>query len=202
MIDRKTFQSLLSKRFYPVLRDEGFKGSGNTLRRINGKVIHVFNFQGSSSGNQGYLNMGVHLSFLPAERGVVIQSEKIEEPDCIFRKRIIPPPGPQFGWSYCSSIEEASENVEFIVSEWPSQGRIFYDRYSTYPESFKSIISQSVPSELHPRECLHYARIAVELGLSAQACEYSKSGLERAGERATILRSSLKETLIRAGKHD
>lgn len=38
MPDRKAFLSLLGKHLYPVLRAEGFNGSGATLRRFNGAV--------------------------------------------------------------------------------------------------------------------------------------------------------------------
>lgn len=197
MIDRKVFLSLLSKRLYPVLRSEGFKGSGTTLRRIDGPVIHVFNVQGSSGGNQCYLNLGVHLAFLPPEGGGTVIPEKMDEPGCVFRTRIDPPSGPQFGWAYCNSIEEALENIEFIVSEWPTVGRAFFDRYMHYPEGFEALVSKTSPSILHPRECLHFARIARELGLSGVATEFAKSGLERAGERATSLRADLSRFIAR-----
>jgi hypothetical protein len=195
MVDRKTFLSLLSKHLYPILRAEGFKGSGTTLRRINGQVIHVFHVQGSSSGTQCYLNLGVHLSFLPTAGGAVVPPEKIEEPHCVFRERMEPPPGPQFGWAYCGTVEEALTNVEFIVSEWLSLGRAFFGRYKSFPESFAALVSQVPPSSIHPAHCLHYARIATELGQIEAAAAFAKSGLERAGERATSLRAELEKIL-------
>jgi|GEM_PF-301097 len=196
MVDRKTFLSLLSRQLYPVLRAEGFKGSGTTLRRLDGPVIHVFNVQGSSSGNQCYLNLGAHLSFLPGEGGSVVQAAKIEEPHCIFRERLVPPPGKQFGWAYGSTIEQAEENIEFIVSEWPSLGRPFFDRYKNFPESFVALVSGTSPSTIHPRDCLHFARICKELDLADLAVAFARSGRERVGERAIGLRADLDKILL------
>jgi hypothetical protein len=195
MVDRKTFLSLLSKRLYPVLRAEGFKGSGTTLRRINGPVIHVFNVQGSSSGNTFYLNLGAHLSFLTPEGVNGVQPEKMMESGCVFRERMHPPPGPRFGWAYCDTMEQAIENVEFILSEWPSQGQAFFEQYKSFPESFAALISQTMPSSIHPGRCLHFARIAAELGRVDAAADFARSGLARVGEGASGARANLEKML-------
>jgi hypothetical protein len=46
------FHDLLKRDFAPLLRGDGFKGSGTTFRRISGEVIHVVNIQGSKYGGQ------------------------------------------------------------------------------------------------------------------------------------------------------
>lgn len=195
MVDRKAFLSLLSKRLYPVLRAEGFKDSGTTLHRVNGPVIHVFNFQGSSSGNTFYLNLGAHLSFLAPEGESGVQPEKMMESGCVFRERMHPPTGPQFGWAYCDTMEQALENIEFIVSEWPSQGQAFFEQYRSFPESFAALISQTMPSSIHPARCRYFARIAAELGRIDAATDFARSGLLRIGERASGARINLEKML-------
>jgi len=47
-MNRATFLKLLEKKLFPVLKAEGFVARGQTLRRIEGPVIHVFNVQGAS----------------------------------------------------------------------------------------------------------------------------------------------------------
>lgn len=195
MVDRKAFLSLLSKHLYPVLRAEGFKGSGTTLRRARGPVVHVFNVQGSSGSQHCYLNLGAHLTFLPAEGGLPVVPDKLEESHCVFRGRIHPPPGPGFGWVYGDSEEDALESVAFIVSEWPLLGHAFFTPYESFPESFEALISLAQPDAVQPRMCLHYARIAVELGQSDAALAFARSGLERAAERATSLRADLRKVI-------
>ena len=89
-MDRKHFTSLLSKRLYPLLRAEGFRGTGATLRRVSEPVVEVFNVQGSSGGDRCYLNLGVHLTFLPAAGGRIVLPGELKESHCAFRTRIDP----------------------------------------------------------------------------------------------------------------
>lgn len=56
-MDREGFLRLLSKHFYPLIRAEGFKGSGSTLRRIDGPLLHIINIQGSSAADGFYVNL-------------------------------------------------------------------------------------------------------------------------------------------------
>lgn len=195
MPDRKAFLSLLGKHLYPFLRAEGFKGSGATLRRVNGKVVHVFNVQGSRGGHECYLNLGAHLTFLPPEGGLPVDIVKFEEPDCAFRGRIEPPAGEAFGWSYGRDRDEALEIVEFIVSEWRCVGCAFFQKYENFPESFLKLVTRTPPDTLHPRDCLHYARIAQELGLPEMTVQFARSGLLRAREQATLLRADLQQVI-------
>lgn len=196
-MDRSSFLKLITRMLYPVLRAEGFRGSGTTLRRVEEPLIHVFNFQGSRSECCCYLNLGTHLSFLPAEGGIAVEPGSFLEYHCVFRGRIHPPPGPSFGWFYGHSSEEAAESVEFIVSEWPTQARTFFNRYATYPESFIALVSEASPDQIHPRDCLHFARIANQLNMGDRTLAFAHAGLARAPEQATLLRADLSEFLRR-----
>ena len=89
MIDRKTSFSLLARHLHPVLRAAGFKGSGATLRRISGPLIHIFNVRGSRSAPVCYLNLGVHLAFLPPEGGLPLpQADALHPRDDLHHARI------------------------------------------------------------------------------------------------------------------
>jgi hypothetical protein len=96
---------------------------------------------------------------------------------------------------YGDSEEDALESVAFIVSEWPLLGHAFFKAYENFPESFATLISQAQPDAIHPRKCLHYARIAVELGQREAALAFAQSGLQRAAECATSLRADLREVI-------
>jgi hypothetical protein len=190
-VDRSGFLKVLTKKFYPVLRAEGFRGSGSTLRRIEEPVIHVFNFQGSSSSDRCYLNLGAHLSFLPPVGRHGVTPASIREYHCAFSDRIDPPAGQEFGWVYGLTPEEAALNVDFLVSEWHTQGQPFFRRYASYPESFLSLLNQTSPDDLNGRDALIYARIAIHLGRPDLAMTFSEAGLESAPETASILREEL-----------
>src|SRR5262245_59375256 len=94
------FRRNLQKSLWRALRAEGFSGSGNTLRRLDLPIIHVFNIQGSPPGGSCYLNLGSHLAFLPAEGGEAVAPADMLEYHCAFRGRVEPAPGPAFGWAY------------------------------------------------------------------------------------------------------
>ncbi|UVH60842.1 DUF4304 domain-containing protein [Variovorax paradoxus] len=194
-MNRSTFLKLLTQKLFPVLKAEGFGGAGQTLRRIDGPLIHVFNVQGASGGKACYLNLGAHLDFLPTEGGAQVAPDALEESHCVFRDRMEPPPGAAFGWAYGVTKEQAEENVEFIVSEWAGPGRAFFARHGSYPQSFEQMLRETDPNQIHARTALHLARIAVHLGDRARAQALVDAGLARAPERATSLKADLAKVL-------
>ncbi len=194
-VTRAAFLKLLTKRLFPVLKAEGFEGSGQTLRRIRGPVVHVFNIQAASGGKACYLNLGAHFDFLPGEGGSFVPPDQIEESHCLFRDRIDPPPGEAFGWAYGADSAQAEENVEFIVSEWTRQGHAFFAPYDTYPASCERLLQQTDPDQIHPAKTLHMARIALHLGEADRARAFAQSGLARAPQAATSLKAKLERML-------
>lgn len=189
------FPKALQKRLWPILRSEGFVGSGATLRRLHSPLIHVFNIQGSSSGNQCYLNLGAHLDFLPSEGGLAVEPERFLEPYCAFRDRI-DPPAEAYGWEYLDDAA-AAERIELAAEAWTLQSRPFFEKYSGFPETFRRLVLDCTPSELHPRTALTYARIALHIGESDRAAELARNGLDRVSISATILRGHLKKILAK-----
>jgi hypothetical protein len=195
MTARAAFLKLLTRKLHPVLMAEGFEGSGQTLRRIEGPVIHVFNVQGASGGKQCYLNLGAHLDFLPTEGGGQVAPAEIEESHCVFRDRLDPPAGEAHGWAYGRSMEEAEETVEFIVSEWAGPGRAFFAKHGDYPQGFARMLRETDPAQIHARTALHLARIALHLGEHSIARTLIDTGLAKAPERATSLKADLERVL-------
>jgi hypothetical protein len=188
-MDRKLFTSLLSKRLYPLLRAEGFRGSGATLRRMNEPVVEVFNVQASSGGHRCYLNLGLHLAYLPAEGGQIVQPGEFTESQCAFRTRLNPPPGQQFGWSYGSSQSEAESNVDRVLEAWEREGKPFFANHS-YPGGVSRLVEELTPTETHPKHLLTFARIALQLGHQMRAIYLARSALERVNPSARTLKQS------------
>jgi hypothetical protein len=198
-VDRSYFLKRLSKTLYPDLRREGFVGSGATLRRRNGAVIHVFNFQGSKWGHECYLNLGSHLTFLPPEGGLSVPLESLDEADCAFRDRVIPPTGKSSGWRYGDSVEDAENTIELIRKAWTIQGHAFFSKYASYPDSFVHLVTETNPALVNARENLHLARIATQLGRHQEAMAFARTGISSAHERATLLLRDLREVVEKLG---
>jgi len=187
----RPFIKHLQARLFPVLRSEGFKGSGATLRRYAPPVLHVFNIQKSSSETHCYLNLGAHLDFLPTAGEGRCVPETIKESECVFRDRIVPPPGPAFGWVYQVDAKDIEESVEFILSEWSRVGRTFFARYSEYPRQFVELVRAALGTETHPMDALVLGRIAVHLNLRTEAEQLVSEALPTVSPAATGLKRNL-----------
>jgi hypothetical protein len=199
-MERESFLKVLAAGLYPSLRAEAFRGSGTTLRRIQEPVIHVVNVQGSTSTDGLYVNLGVHLSFLPTEGGGICVPAKLKEYECAFRDRIDPAPPAGLGrWPYGSSRVEAEATVHQLLQEWEQQAHRFFGRYSPFPGAFADLVRAAVVSPPHPRDGLKYARIAVRLDLRAEATNLARQALATVSEGATGLRGSLKRFLEEQG---
>ncbi len=192
-MDRAVFFELLRQDFLPVLRREGFGGSGNTLRRVNGPLVHVVNFQASSSGCHCFLNLGVHLSFLPALGGDVVL-DRLDEASCAFRVRI-ESSAPSGGWVYGDSADLAKESVTALASSWSHAGKGFFETYAKYPESFVSILDTLDPVTMRSADLLSHARIAMNLGRIAQAGRLVEAGLQNCPPVASSLRANLRRVM-------
>lgn len=195
----QVFTKLLSKHLYPLLRKEGFRGSGATLRRANGPLVHVFNVQGSSGGQRCYLNLGAHLAFLSTDSKNDWQPDKVLEYQCAFRSRIDPPVEQAFGWSYGNSEFEAEANALAVAAAWQDQGQSFFARYATFPDDFVRLVAEFSSEEAHPATCLTVSRIAAHLGNPSRAASIAASALGRVGAQATGLRHSLGQLLVGTG---
>ena len=153
-ITRTTFLKLLTKQLFPVLKAEGFEGSGQTLRRIRGPVVHVFNVQAASGGKACYLNLGAHFDFLPGEGGSFVPTAEIEEAHCIFRDRIDPPPGEAFGWAYGADSAQAEETSNSSSANGHGRGtRSLRSTTRIPPVAYACCNRRTLTRFIPPRRC-------------------------------------------------
>lgn len=192
-MDRRLFASLLAKHLYPHLRAQGFRGSGTTLRRLDLPMVNVFNVQASSGATRCYLNLGVHLTFLPPEGGQLVEPQELGEAQCAFRSRI-DPPGDQLGWYYGSSESEAEAQVRRIVGEWERQAEPFFAEHS-YPQGVARLLEGALASNARPKHLLTLARIAENLGSREQAELLGRAALERVSPSASGLKYEITQFL-------
>lgn len=193
-MDRKIFASLLTDRLYPRLRALGYRGSGNTLRRIDGLMVEVFNVQGSSGGERCYLNLGLHMTFLPAEGGGMVAPGELSESHCAFRSRIEPPADQRFGWAYGSTMDQAQNQVERVLLEWDRQAQPFFETHS-FPGGLERMLEDQPSATTHPARMLTLARGAMQLGRRELALQIAQQALERVPPMASGLRHALKQVL-------
>lgn len=69
----------------PSLRALGFRGSGQNYRKGEGDFVFVIDFQGSSSEDSFFFDLGAQPTFIPSEGDG--DPKKLKEYDCVFRQR-------------------------------------------------------------------------------------------------------------------
>ena len=162
------------------IRALGFKGSGQTFRKIEDDYVFVINVQGSRSGNVFYINLGAQPTFIPAEGEAVVST--LKEHECVMRRRV----GGEWKWDLNDEARLA------LIQQIEAEQKAFFGTVGL----LRTAIAQDAVDELlrtysmgNPpaRAALHLARAAAFLGHTATRHALVERGLMLAGERATGL---------------
>jgi hypothetical protein len=194
------FHQLLKRHFLPLLRSEGFKGSGATFRRVKDEVIHVVNVQGSRYGGQCCVNLGLHYSFFPTAGGRPVNDPgKLKEYECEFRDRVREARESDHWWHYGATEAESEASVASLVKMYRRQGASFFKKFEPFPDVFERI----TPAEIDagdlsrfptPTTLVHaaltMARIMRHLRRPARCRQFARLGLRHL-DGATGLRREL-----------
>jgi hypothetical protein len=194
------FHHLLKRDFSPLLRIDGFKGSGGTFRRIKGDRIDVVNVQGSRSGGKCCVNVAVHFSFLPSEGGGHVEDpKKLKEYSCTFRDRLHEVSESDHWWTYGASDAEAETSVASLIDMYRRRGALFFTRFEPFPEVFERVspaamdagdFSNMPTAMTGVYAALTMARIMKQLGRREKCREFAEVGLRHLG-RASGLKAEL-----------
>jgi hypothetical protein len=129
------FHELLKRDFVPVIRADGFKGSGTTFRRALTDRIDVVNIQGSRSGGQCCVNLAVHFTFLPSAGGGRLPDwKKLKEYECAFRNRLHEVDEADLWWTYGASDGEANQSLASLIDTYRRQSALFFGKFEPFPD--------------------------------------------------------------------
>jgi hypothetical protein len=126
-------ESSIKDHLSPVLRSDGFFGSGRTFRRLSGDFIHVVNVQGSRYGGSFAVNLGIQPRCIPDALGNSPDAAKITEVLCEFRRRLSETTCDQW-WEHEGSKESMDAAVRAAASVYTTAGRRLFCELSG-PES-------------------------------------------------------------------
>lgn len=190
------FQKVLKREFHPLLRAEGFKGSGTTLRRMAGERIDVVNVQGSQWGGRCYVNLGVHFTFIPDSCGKQVDPAKLLEFQCVFRTRMEHPPTPKkpvecSDWAYGEDDAAAERSVRDMADLFRKSGSAYFQCFEPFPEALTRITPAAIgngdyqklsPFKHYGQEivALFLARVMKHLGRVSKCRAFAKAGLRHA----------------------
>jgi Domain of unknown function (DUF4304) len=180
---RKVFLAEMNRKFISRLREVNYLGSKGTYRRGNNEVVHVLNIRGNSMGYKCYLDVGMHLTFLPDFLNRISNPKQIKITGCEFRLFNIFPKREPDGWyylrgsvevddladsyfSFCEPILRKYEGVTDFVNAFPLSA---WDdkRLPDLPWTFGT----------HARAALTYARIHKYLGNIELTRQFAKLGI-------------------------
>ena len=191
------FHQLLKRDLSPLLRAEGFKGSGQTFWRKIDERIDVVNVQGSRGGGKCCINLATHYSFLPLEGGgLVKEPNKFKEYDCVFRARLHDSGESDHWWVYGRSDAEANVSVDNLIDLFKRRGPQFFARFEPFPQVFERITPAqldvgdftTMPTKMTlVRAALTLARIMRHLGRVEASRAFAEVGLRHAGSAVGLI---------------
>jgi hypothetical protein len=195
------FHQLLKRDFFPLVRADGFKGSGTTFRRVKGDRLDIINVQGSRYGGECCVNLAAHFSFLPSMGGgQVTDPQKFKENDCTFRSRLREAREDHW-WDYGTTDAEAETSAASLVELYKRRGALFFEKFEPFPAAFDRV----TPAQLDAGDltmmpaamtqvyaALTMARVMKHLGRYERCREFAIVGLRHLGT-AVALRPELEQ---------
>jgi Domain of unknown function (DUF4304) len=120
-------ESAIRSAFAPLLRTEGFAGSGRRFYKRSGPWIQIITVQGSRYGGSFAVNLGIHFATAPDLAGNQPDPKKINEAHCEFRRRLSETNADMW-WKH--EIDQASmlSAVESAASTYSNFGRRYFER--------------------------------------------------------------------------
>jgi len=197
-------ETAIREHLAPVLRADGFAGSGRTFRRVVGDWIQVVNVQGSRYGGQFAVNLGLQPSCIPDVKGNVPNPKKITVDLCEFRRRMSDSTSREDKW-WKHDATDASTAAAVL------------DAARTYSQTGRSLLAEATADSAdlnmvsvggfaagkfdflgfgsaQCRMAFAMARLRKAQGLSAEAREFANHALACVGT-ASLLRAEIEAFL-------
>jgi hypothetical protein len=186
------FKSMVS----PVLKEEGFRATGNYFRRQVKEVIHVVHLQ-CGTGVRCWINLGIHLTFLPTKHSnSTPDPKKISLLECEFQARMdrsgviyAPLYESSTMWPFGNSEEQDDASVLSIKDTYLNVGRPFFTQFLVFPKDFTRLTPETFatrtssifpPSTSEAHALLSQARIFHHLGNREFVSRFIEMGLAKA----------------------
>ncbi|MGN6422379.1 MAG: DUF4304 domain-containing protein [Asticcacaulis sp.] len=199
MTQTVSVEASIRKILAPVLRAEGFRGSGRTFRRVANDFVCIVNVQGSRYGGQFAINLGLHplalAGVVPSRKAIDLK--KMSEYDCVFRRRLSSD-GADKWWTYSdqTSLEMAMGDA---VCLFEAVGRNIFDKHTAPDAPLKTITSAEYKSHgidlsglcfSEPLQAYTIALMRLLAGHHDEAIAFAQFALNRV-EGASILKKEL-----------
>ncbi|MGZ3239487.1 MAG: DUF4304 domain-containing protein [Burkholderiaceae bacterium] len=186
----------IKEHLAPLLRADGFTGSGRTFRRIVGDFIQVVNVQGSRYGGQFAINLGIQPICVFDVLGQVPDKKKITESLCEFRRRLSASGADQW-WKHDTTKESMDSAVKAAAVVYCEKGRQFLGGCEGTSSPFHLITAEAFEQGNYNlngfgstvvRITLVLARFRKAQGRFEEAKEFARVGLTAVGNASALRR--------------
>ena len=190
-------ESAIRDHLAPLLRADGFSGSGRTFRRTVGAWIHVLNVQGSRYGGQFAVNLGLQPIAIPDVLGNVSDPKRIAEALCEFRRRMSDSEARlDKWWKHDATPESMAAAVCDAASTYDKVGRRLFDNATSEAADLNTVTPDAFIAgrfnfqgfgSTNCRMALALARLRKVRGQLAESQAFAAYALEQVGS-ASLLR--------------
>ncbi len=184
---KNRFFQVLDGELGPVLQAFGFAGQEQEWKRHRDPVVNCVEIQVRSDQSACTVNLGVHLTFLPAGGGSIpVDFDTITEADCEIQNRLAWRNEPEHWWGF----DSPEESVADLVACFREKGEAYFGKFANFPHPFIDIepsnlddkeISTLFPIMTKVRKILLIARVHEHLGDTTNAVRFAQLGKEVAG---------------------
>lgn len=190
-------ESAIRQHLAPLLRDEGFKGSGKTFRRVVGDWIQVVDVQASRSGGQFAVSLGLQPVDVPDVLGHAPDLKKIAESQCEFRRRMSEPrSGTDQWWPHDATEAGVTAAVLDAIGVYERTGRALLDEATAETSDLNTVTASRFASGAFDflgfgsttcRMAFTLARLRKVKGDAAEARAFADIALASAGGATSVL---------------
>jgi hypothetical protein len=176
-------ESSIKNHLAPMLRGDGFAGSGRGYRRAVGNLIHAVQVQAWRQGGNFAIELGMNPLGIRDVLGRVPDPARITAYDCEFRRRLSEAGADQW-WDYAPTKESMDSAVLRAAAVYATVGRRLFSEQSTSAASLCAV----TPNQFENGECRFsgFGSTKVRMALTLALMRRSDGNLEHARAFASI----------------
>lgn len=147
-MDSKTkFLEVLKSEFAPLLRHDGFKGSGQNFYRVSNDLIHVLNIQSSKWGDGYAVNLGIHPLGMAIEGTSTIADPKnLKEYECLIRRRLSKPSESDRWWKHKGLFRNPERVARSLTRFYFQYGEQYFSAFGSGHELLSAFNGETIGS--------------------------------------------------------
>lgn len=184
-------ETAIRESLAPLLRVDGFKGSGRHFYRTVGPWIEVLTVQRSKWGGSFSVNLALHFAAAPDVVGAPSEPSKMTEAHCEFRRRLSEANTDQW-WEHAADAASMGAAVSAAAELYVRKGRAYFSQARRALEELTPLALASGPIDLcgfgstATRTGLALARIRQIEGNTEASRGFAKFALENIGNAVAL----------------